>query len=192
MCSGGPSIGDIHLTNFNGLMFDFQASGDFLLAEPDPEFVVQTRQKSGAPTWPNVPVAKVLGLLGNANGNTGADDLAARGGAVLSRPVSFADLYQLYGESWRVPADESLLTKLCGDKPPESRDPEKPFYAKDLDPKIYKRASAICRQAGVKQPALLDACILDTAVLGDRTAARAFVRPNAPRAEMRVGPRAER
>lgn len=274
MCSGGTSIGDTHLTNFNGLLFDFQASGDFLLAETDAEFVVQTRQKSGAPTWPNAsvnkavamqigktqlglcleptrfivdgkptdlgnrqslslpdvdvvrngntyvftridganvraelnngwinvsvglgrrtPVARVRGLLGNVNGNTGADDLAARGGAVLSRPISFTDLYQRYGESWRVPDGESLLTKVCGDKPPESGVPDKPFYAQDLDPKVYKRARAICTKAGVKEPKFLDACTLDTAVLGDPSAAKVFVRANPPRAEVRIGPRTER
>ena len=165
------------------MLFDFQATGDFLLAEIDPDFVVQTRQKSGAPRWPNASVntavaikvgdtraalcldpnrlvvngthyrlstggslslsdvtitrkdnvylfkrpdgasltatlrngwinasirlgsratsAKVRGLLGNANGNTGEVDLATRNGRVLPHPISFQDLYQVYGDSWR-------------------------------------------------------------------------------------------
>jgi len=61
-CVGGTSIGDTHLTNFNGLLYDFQASGDFLLAETNPGFVVQTRQKSGAPTWPNASVNKAVAM----------------------------------------------------------------------------------------------------------------------------------
>ena len=61
-CANGTAVGDTHLTNFNGLLFDFQASGDFLLAEIDPDFVVQTRQKSGAPTWPNASVNKAVGM----------------------------------------------------------------------------------------------------------------------------------
>jgi hypothetical protein len=54
------SLGDTHLTTFNGLHYDFQASGDFLLAEAGPNFVVQTRQASGAPTWPNAAVNKAV------------------------------------------------------------------------------------------------------------------------------------
>lgn len=187
LCARGTSIGDTHLTNFNGLLYDFQASGDFLLAEIDSDFVVQTRQKSGAPRWPNASVNKavamkmgksrvalcldpnrlvvngsrrslgngmslslsdveitrkgnvylfkrlsgaivtatlydgwinvsmvlgrdtatatVRGLLGNANGNTGAADLAARDGAVLPQPISFLNLYRHYGDSWRILAE---------------------------------------------------------------------------------------
>jgi hypothetical protein len=52
----GTSLGDTHLSTFNGLLYDFQASGDFVLAQVDPDFVVQTRQVSGAPTWPNATV----------------------------------------------------------------------------------------------------------------------------------------
>ncbi len=32
------------MTTFDGLHYDFQASGDFVLAETGPEFLVQTRQ----------------------------------------------------------------------------------------------------------------------------------------------------
>ena len=270
MCANGTSVGEPHLTNVNGLLYDFQASGDFLLAEVDPDFVVQTRQKSGAPRWPadvsvnkavaikmgktrfavclgpnrfvvdgkpinlgtdkslslpdvkvtrngnvyvftrpdganvrveqfndwidvsvglgSMPVAKVRGLLGNANGNAGADNLAMRDGTLLHQPVSFIDLYR-FGDSWRVPSDESLLSQLCGDAKIERGNPEKLFYAKDLNPKVYERARKICTEASVKEEALLDACTLDTAVLGDKAAARAFVRANPPRAVLRLGSR---
>jgi hypothetical protein len=55
-CMAATGVGDTHLTTFKGLLYDFQASGDFVLAEVDPDFVVQTRQVSGAPTWPNASV----------------------------------------------------------------------------------------------------------------------------------------
>lgn len=55
-CVNATTIGDTHLTTFKGLMYDFQASGDFVLAQVDSDFVVQTRQVSGAPTWPNATV----------------------------------------------------------------------------------------------------------------------------------------
>jgi hypothetical protein len=50
------SIGDTHLRTFNGLFYDFQAAGDFILAEVEPNFTVHTRQVSGAPTWPDATV----------------------------------------------------------------------------------------------------------------------------------------
>jgi len=267
-CVGGTSIGDTHLTNFNGLFYDFQASGDFLLAETNPDFVVQTRQKSGAPNWPNAsvnkavamklgdtraavcldsirliidgqqtaldndksltlptgvhvarsgnvflftrpssesvraevnssyinvsvdlgssPQAKVYGLLGNANGNMGGDDLATRNRVVLAQPLAFADLYHPYADSWRVAARESLLSRLCGDGDVERGIPQTRFYAQDLDPRTYERARSVCTEAGVRDETLLDACTIDVAVIGTRDAARVFARMRPPRAELRV------
>ena len=55
-CSAATTVGDTHLMNFHGLLFDFQASGEFVLARVGPDFVVQTRQVSGVPRWPNASV----------------------------------------------------------------------------------------------------------------------------------------
>ena len=54
------SIGDTHLRTFNGLFYDFQAAGDFILAEVEPNFTVHTRQVSGAPTWPDATVNQAV------------------------------------------------------------------------------------------------------------------------------------
>jgi hypothetical protein len=59
-CAAAVTIGDTHLRTFNGLFYDFQAAGDFTLAEVGKEFTVQTRQVSGAPTWPNATVNKAI------------------------------------------------------------------------------------------------------------------------------------
>jgi hypothetical protein len=117
----------------------------------------------------------------------GEDDLAMRNRTVLKQPITFADLYHPYADSWRVPRRESLLSNLCGDKDLERAIPAKPFYAIDLDPKEREQARAICTEAGVRDESLLDACILDTTVLGTRDAARVFARAHPPRAEVRVG-----
>lgn len=58
-CAAATTVGDTHLTTFNGLLYDFQATGDFVLAQVDPDFVVQTRQVSG-PAWPNVSVNSAI------------------------------------------------------------------------------------------------------------------------------------
>jgi hypothetical protein len=60
-CALAVSVGDTHLTTFGALLYDFQASGDFLLAETQ-DFLVQTRQVSGAPTWPDASVNKAVAV----------------------------------------------------------------------------------------------------------------------------------
>ena len=61
-CAAGVSVGDTHLTTFDGVHYDFQASGEFLLAEVANEFTVQVRQASGAPQWPNAAVNKAVAV----------------------------------------------------------------------------------------------------------------------------------
>ena len=265
-CLAATTIGDTHLTTFGNLYYDFQAAGDFVLAQASSGFVVQTRQVSGAPTWPNATVNKavavktgksqveiclpgtvvvdgkpttindggqfgfasegnvirrgnvyyvlaptgdsiratlngayidvsvglgrwpnnVRGLLGFANGNTNA--VVARDGTVFASPFSFTDLYQRYGDSWRVEASASLLSD-CKGRQIERRNPSKPFFANDLDPKIAKRTRAICLAAGVKLGVFLDSCMIDVAVIGSETAAKVFVRLPAPKAVGNPAPR---
>jgi hypothetical protein len=61
-CDNADSIGDTHLKTFAGLYYDFQASGDFVLAQDGPDFQVQARQASGAPTWPNASLNKGIAI----------------------------------------------------------------------------------------------------------------------------------
>jgi hypothetical protein len=66
-CADAVSLGDTHLTTFAGLQYDFQATGDFLLAETGPDFIIQTRQVSGAPAWPNAAVNKAVAVQAGKN-----------------------------------------------------------------------------------------------------------------------------
>ncbi len=59
-CAAATTVGDAHLATFNGLFYDFQATGDFIMAQADPDFVVQGRFVSGAPTWPNASVHSAI------------------------------------------------------------------------------------------------------------------------------------
>ena len=265
-CVTAGGIGDTHLSTFGGLLYDFQASGDFVLAQTGKDFVVQARQVSGAPSWPSASINKAVatrmgdtrvavctapsrltvdgapadvgdgqtlslpsgvdirhvgnvylvadqkgnsmraelndtyinvtvglgrwpadvhGVLANAKGQL--NKIQARTGTVLTAPFPFADLYHEFADSWRVPPRESLLS-TCGDGRIETGIPKKPFYARDLDPQVYKRSRAVCTAAGVKVPALLEACTLDVAVIGRKTAARVFAGLRAPAAVGRVLP----
>ena len=268
-CAAAVTIGDTHLRTFNGLFYDFQASGDFTLAKVSPGFEVQTRQVSGAPTWPDATVNKavaarfgktrvaicpapprseqptrvfvdgtltpvddgqtlelpegaairrhgnvylmvgadgdsvrttlnsysgttwldvnvglgrwpsaVTGLIANVNGN--ANQIASRDNLVLTSPFNFEQLYHRFAESWRVGEKESLLS-VCNDEEAVERGiPTRPFYAKDLEPNVREKALAVCKAAGVAPGALLDACTLDVAVIGQDAAAKVFVGATAP------------
>ena len=256
-CADAVSLGDTHLTTFGGLLYDFQAMGDFLLAETGPEFRVETRQVSGAPTWPNAavnqavgvlagknrvavclpdrvvidgkparfpdngqialpgggvvarrsnmvivmgptgdsmnatlngshidvtvglgrsPDAKVRGLLANVNGKV--DAIAARDGAALTAPIAFQQLYGHYAESWRVRAAGESLLAPCGEAK-EIGVPKAPFYANNLPPELAKRNRDICMKYGARGGALLNACMIDVAMLGP-AAARAYAGRAAP------------
>jgi len=69
-CAVASGTGDTHLHTFtptlqantptSGLRYDFQAQGEFILAKSDDGFEVQTRQISGAPTWPNAAVNEAI------------------------------------------------------------------------------------------------------------------------------------
>lgn len=257
-CASATSVGDTHLTTVDGLYYDFQASGDFVLAQTGKEFLVEARQVSGAPTWPNATVNKAVGtqmgetrvavctapsrlnvdgtvttiadgktlslasgvniihtgniyLIVDQSGNSvraedngnymnvtvglgrwpetvhgiltnvggHVDEIAARTGQTLRAPFALADLYRLYADSWRVSPEMSLLS-ACSERPAEKGVPSRPFYAKDLNQQTYRRTRAVCVNAGVKGKALLDACALDVAVIGEDSAAKVFVDARAP------------
>jgi hypothetical protein len=243
---------------FRDLFYDFQASGDFQLARTGPDFVVQARQVSGAPAWPNAAVNQAIatrvgtshvavctaptrlvvnnktinlangrqlnlpdggdvslngnvylirsangnsvraevnpgnpgwtnvsvglnrwpndgesGLLANAGDNVNAVESRGDGGIVLTAPFDFGEFYRVYGDSWRLSADESLLS-ACGRRV-VSGDPQTLFYANNLPPSLAKRARAICLGSGVRAAPLLDACTVDVAVLRNRAAAKVYL-----------------
>jgi hypothetical protein len=59
-CASAHGDGDTHLMTFGNLFYDFQAQGDFELASTSPNFLVENRQVSGAPSWPNAAVNQAV------------------------------------------------------------------------------------------------------------------------------------
>jgi len=71
-CAAATSVGDTHLDTVMGLHYDFQAQGDFVVADT-PDFVVEERQVSGAPNWPNAALNRAVAT------QMGADAVAVCG-----------------------------------------------------------------------------------------------------------------
>ncbi len=124
----------------------------------------------GLGQWP----ADVTGLIANANGNV--NQIGIQGGGVLTAPFYFGGFYSRYGDSWRL-YERSLLS-VCGEQP-EPGNPTAPFYAKDLPQELYQHARGVCTNAGVQGNALLDD-YLDVGVIGEDSAANAFVNARQP------------
>jgi hypothetical protein len=119
-----------------------------------------TDVKVGLGTWPTT----ARGLLGNPGNDP--NKLEARDGTVFTVPLSFDDLYNRFGNSWRVTPIRTLLSPC---DPVAAGNPAVPFYAQDLDPELRQRAEGICDQFKVPE-AWLGNCVLDVAVIGERAA----------------------
>ena len=144
------------------------SNGNWVRAAVNPGYI---DVKVGLGQWP----IAAKGLLANVRNDPNL--LATRQGQVLRNPVSFEELYHSYTDSWRVSRADSMLD-VCGEMG-KAGIPGKPLFVQDLDRDLAARGRAICAKAGLKEGALLDACILDVAVIGPR-AAEVYARTPAP------------
>ena len=116
------------------------------------------------------------GLLGNADADP-SNDYTARDGHVLPVPVtSVGDLLSGFAATWRVSAADSLFTYDAGQNTSTFTDVNFPYTqisVADLPAADREGASAACQAAGVTDPVVLSACILDVAVSGDANVAGA-------------------
>ncbi len=94
-CQGnGGSTGEPHLTTFGGLLYDFQATGDFvLLARRDPDFLVQARQ---VPFAPNPQLAVNSGVAARIADIEVAVCLGDNPLMVKGQPADLADRQTLF------------------------------------------------------------------------------------------------
>lgn len=129
--------------------------GDSMKAEVNPTYINLT---VGMGTWPTT----VRGLLGNPNNDP--TKLEAADGTVLSVPLSFNDLYNVYGDSWRVVRTDTLLNPCTQ---VQNGNPVAWFFVNDLPTDVRARAQTLCVKAEIVQ-AWLNNCTLDVAVLGDQ------------------------
>ena len=136
---------------------------------------------------------KLVGLLGNGDGNP-TGDLVTRDGAVLEKALTSKDLYGRFAESWRITQNESLFHYAKGESTATFTDrtvPRENVTVDTLDPAARAEAERQCRAAGITAPAALSDCIIDFAVTGDRrflaSAALAQAIGGAPRTSSGTG-----
>ncbi|MEK7991424.1 MAG: VWD domain-containing protein [Thiotrichaceae bacterium] len=111
----------------------------------------------------------VVGLLGNADGDTN-NDIAKQDGTVLGSNLSFEAMYSDFADSWRITQEESLFDYAEYETTASFTDKDFPhILAKSTDLTAEDRAAAeqICRSAGVTDLIILENCILDVALTGD-------------------------
>jgi hypothetical protein len=112
---------------------------------------------------------EMSGLLGDADGDP-TNDLTLRAGGVLGLPVSAGVVHGSYADSWRVDSSESLFDYGPGESTETFTDlsyPTSVVTLADLPVQDVEDARQVCLAAGVTDPLLLEACILDVAITGD-------------------------
>lgn len=111
----------------------------------------------------------VRGLLGNGDGDTG-NDLALRDGTVLAQPVAFDTLYGAFADDWRISDATSLFDYPDGQGTSDFTDPSFPAAGLTLeDFPLEIRVAAEEAAAGITDPVLKNAAILDYLLSGDAT-----------------------
>lgn len=128
------------------------------------------------------------GLLGNFNGDP-SDDLAIRDGETLEQPIPFEQLYGEYADSWRISQEESLFSYLEGNSTETFTNTDFPSRAitiDDLSEEERTAAEQVVDEAGITDPNLREAAILDVALSGDETFAMGASQSQIAQAEVEV------
>lgn len=118
---------------------------------------------------------RMAGLLGDPNADPEKGLTTQNGTAVqlagLSRAEAYKQLHRTFGDSWRISQRESLFGYDKGQSTQTFTDLNFPY---EFDPAMRltdaqrQDAKAVCRKAGISDPAALADCILDVGITGDR------------------------
>ncbi len=122
---------------------------------------------------------RTRGLLGDFDGNN-ANEFRTRQGALLSMPLAWADLYQVFGASYQIRADESIFEPTREAPFLTFKAPNRPALASMLTPDLLDGVEQICDATGVNDSTLREACILDVACSGGDSAQAEWIRGVSP------------
>ena len=121
---------------------------------------------------PGGGAGKVQGLLGNDDGNA-LNDLQLANGTLLGQPTTYSTLYGEYANAWRVSDATSLMDYGPGQNTASFADTNFPYSQVslgNLPADLYARALAAVQAAGITDPNLINAAIIDYAVTGNLNA----------------------
>jgi hypothetical protein len=111
------------------------------------------------------------GLLGD-NDNDRANDIQQADGTVLAQPVNLFDLYGLFADDWRITDATSLFAYAPGEGTNDFQVlnfPPVPISLESLPTALVAAAAAQVAAAGITDPFLAEAAILDLLLTGDDT-----------------------
>lgn len=146
---------------------------EYKLKTPNREYVrvIGTTALTIHVTIPEGYRSKVMGLLGNFNGNP-QDDLRSSSAKVFPPNLTYDQLYKEFADSWRVEARKSLFDYAYGESTRTFTDrnfPEKVLTLADFTTQQKQEAERVCRAAGVTNSVMLESCMFDVLVTGDRS-----------------------
>ncbi|MGB3508184.1 MAG: VWD domain-containing protein [Microcoleaceae cyanobacterium] len=163
------------LLNLDGGGQIYRDGSTYMIISPSGEGVRVQRISAGGGsltfemTMPKSRQNQVSGLLGNFNGDS-SDDIKTRSGEVLPSNPNYEQLYKVFGNSWRVSQKESLFDYARGETTATFTDlsfPTKIVRTSDFPSNRRAEAERTCREAGVREPQLLEACMFDILATGD-------------------------
>ncbi|MCW2244172.1 Ca2+-binding RTX toxin-like protein [Azospirillum canadense] len=131
---------------------------------------------------PTRAAGSIEGLMGNLDGNA-SNDLALADGTVLSQPVDYSVLYGSYADGWRVTQQTSLFDYGQGETTATYTDrsfPRQVLSVDTLPDALRQRAEALLDAAGITDPALRQAALLDVALTGDASFLKGATLADAP------------
>ena len=108
---------------------------------------------------------KVIGLLGNYDGNKGNDVVVRNGENILQNgSIPFDKLYSTFADSWRISQSNSLFYYDSGKTTDSFTEKNFPRTIAILTAAQRTSAEATCRAAGVSAEPFLSNCIFDVAI----------------------------
>jgi hypothetical protein len=132
---------------------------------------------------PTTAGVDLVGLFGRCDDDATNDLWPRDATSPLQQPVTFNELYYVFGDSWRVMAGESLFEDQGVTDPSF---PDSSVTSADLPQSVRDDARAFCLEQGVTDGVLLEDCILDYGLTGDESfveVCRTLFPPVNPQAE---------
>lgn len=151
--------------------------GDYVISWPDGSQVVVAGRGYLSVFVDAADQPESSGLLGDIDGDT-ADAYTTRDGSDLGLDLTDEDLYGVFAESWRIADEDSAFWYADGTSTQTFTDrtfPDAYVTIDDFDAADRDAALAICRDAGVTEGPVLEACVFDLVATGDASFAKAAV-----------------